>query len=144
MKAGPDGPKSALIGFNVLDMTTGIAGALATMFLCDNGANVTRTIRDAPHVVRPEPGYTLWDRGKKAVLINDASAGGAIERLAAMIDAVVEDLPPCADGKAVALLHRLQSTGRRPIHSSITAYGPKGPLALQSAQHDLVMRGSAR
>ena len=139
MTAGPDGPKSALTGFNVLDMTTGMAGALATMFLCDNGANVIRTVRHADHVVRPEPGYALWDRGKKAILTDDASAEGAIERLAPRIDVVVEDLAPGADGKAAALLHRLQSAGRRPIHCSITAYGPKGPLALQSAQHDLVM-----
>ncbi len=139
MTAGPDRPKSALTGISVLDMTTGMAGALATMFLCDNGANVIRTVRDAAHVARPGPGYALWDRGKKAVLIDDAGAEGAIERLAAMIDVVVEDLPPGAHGKAAALLHRLQSAGQRLIHCSITAYGVNGPLARESAQADLVM-----
>ena len=75
MTASPDRPQSALTGINVLDMSTGMAGALATLFLCDNGANVIRTVRDADHVVRPGPGYALWDRGKKAILI-DGDQGG--------------------------------------------------------------------
>ena len=36
MTARPDHLCSALQGIDVLDMTTGMAGALATMFLCDN------------------------------------------------------------------------------------------------------------
>ena len=38
MTARPDHPRSALTGIDVLDMTTGMAGALATMFLSDNVA----------------------------------------------------------------------------------------------------------
>ena len=68
MTARPDHPHSALTGIDVLGMTTGMAGALAAMFLCDNGANVVRTVQDRGHVARAEPGYVasavqaLYDR----------------------------------------------------------------------------------
>ena len=139
MTAKPDHPRSALTGIHVLDMTTGMAGALATMFLCDNGANVVRIVQDAGHVLRAEPGYALWDRGKKAVTIDDAVEEDAKARLAATIDVVVEDLPPGAEGKAATMLGGLRSSSERLIHCSITAYGANGPLAHQAAQPDLVM-----
>ena len=37
MTARPEQPYSPLTGIDVLDMTTGMAGALATMFPCDKG-----------------------------------------------------------------------------------------------------------
>ena len=138
MTAIPDHPRSALTGIDVLDMTTGMAGALATMFLCDNGANVIRIVQDAGHVLRAEPGYALWDRGKKAVTIDDAVQEDAFARLAA-IDVVVDDLPPGSEGKASTLLGRLRSANQQLIHCSITAYGTKGPLAGEPAEQDLVM-----
>ena len=38
MTARPDHPRSALTGVDVLDMTNGMAVALATIFVCNNGA----------------------------------------------------------------------------------------------------------
>ena len=67
MTATPDHPFSTPTCIGVLDVTAGVAGALACMFLCDNGANVVRTVRDADHGVIAEPGCALWDRGEAAV-----------------------------------------------------------------------------
>ena len=41
MTARPDHPHSALTGVDFLDVTTGMAGALATMFPCDKGVAKT-------------------------------------------------------------------------------------------------------
>ena len=43
MTARPDHPRSALTGIDVLDMTTGMAGALATKFLYDKGVAKTES-----------------------------------------------------------------------------------------------------
>ncbi|HAL47220.1 MAG TPA: hypothetical protein DCP37_05650, partial [Dehalococcoidia bacterium] len=73
---------SALSGILALDLSTGLAGALATMFLCDNGARVVRVTEPGQPVVRAEPIYALWDRGKEVVTANIASDRGALDRLA--------------------------------------------------------------
>ena len=43
MTARPDHPHSAMTGIDVLDMTTGMARALATMFPCDKGVAKTES-----------------------------------------------------------------------------------------------------
>ena len=50
----------ALDGLTVLDLGTGPAAALATMFLGDHGARVVRLIQPAaPHL--REGGFVVWD-----------------------------------------------------------------------------------
>ena len=55
---------SALDGITVLDLTDGMAGALAGMFLCDNGSRVIRVDQRGAEDQRSDPGYAVWDRGK--------------------------------------------------------------------------------
>ena len=57
----------ALDDITVLDLTRGAAGALATMFLGDNGARVIRILGDEGHALR-DGGFRVWDRGKTCVL----------------------------------------------------------------------------
>ena len=130
---------SALSGILALDLSTGLAGALATMFLCDNGARVVRVTEPGQPVVRAEPIYALWDRGKEVVTANIASDRGALDRLAASADVVVEDSPPDSTGSAGALLNGLKWNSPRLIHCSITGYGQVGPLAGEPADPDLVL-----
>ena len=63
-------PHSALDGICVFDLTTGMAGALASMFLFDNGARVVRVVGNDESVLRREPGFALWDSGKEAVILD--------------------------------------------------------------------------
>ena len=55
---------SALDGLKVLDLSDGMAGALAGMFLCDNGARVIRIDAPGGENIRSDLGYAVWDRGK--------------------------------------------------------------------------------
>lgn len=61
---------SALDGITVPDLTDGMAGALATMFLCDNGARVIRLGSEASERKRQTPGYSVWDRCKESVFLD--------------------------------------------------------------------------
>ena len=65
---------SALDGITVVDLTRGMAGALAAMFLCDNGARVIR-VEDASEPEHPRPvGYHIWNRGKESLTLDLARA----------------------------------------------------------------------
>ena len=61
---------NVLQGITVLDLSTGIAGAVAGMFLSDNGAKVNRTTYSDKPNERNNPGFHVWDRGKHKIDID--------------------------------------------------------------------------
>jgi len=102
----------ALDGLTVLDLSTGPAASLATMFLSDHGARVVRLIAPGtPHL--RDGGYVVWDRGKACVTLDlDAALEGFdalstaqlgvqacapaadLLRLIANADVLIEDFAP--------------------------------------------------
>ena len=70
----------ALAGVRVLDLTGGVAGAVAGMLLADLGANVVKV---HPPGAVPRRGHAMWDRGKRAVTADPSSAEDllALDRL---------------------------------------------------------------
>jgi crotonobetainyl-CoA:carnitine CoA-transferase CaiB-like acyl-CoA transferase len=129
-------PQTALNGIRVFDLTTGMAGALATMFLCDNGARVVRVVGNDESVLRTEPGFALWDRGKEAVIL-DMNDAESIEKLAQSADVVVEDFKPGYEKEI--MFREVAKMNPNLIRCTITAYGSIGPLMDEPADHDLVM-----
>ncbi len=150
---------SALDGITVLDLTEGMAGALATMFLCDNGARVIRLESEGSGQRRQTPGYAVWDRGKESVVLDlsralshaqedqsgvgDASATPTaldyFRRLVRSTDVLVESFAPSSDFQTIVDYKDLSSINPRLVHCSITAYGREGPLRDQPPDDDLVM-----
>ena len=150
---------SALDGITVLDLTEGMAGALATMFLCDNGARVIRVESKGSERERQTPSYAVWDRGKESVFLDmsaalrdaEADQPGAGEtsengreldrfrRLVMSSDVLVESFAPSSPFQAVIGYEKLGPSNPRLVHCSITAYGRDGPLRDQPADDDLVM-----
>ena len=51
-----------------------MAGALAGMFLCDNGSRVIRVDQRGAEDQRSDPGYAVWDRGKESIFLDLSSA----------------------------------------------------------------------
>ena len=150
---------SALDGITVLDLTEGMAGALATMFLCDNGARVVRLESRGSEQERQRPAYAVWDRGKESVFLDlsralravragrhragDSSVGRReltqFHGLVMSSDVLIESLPPSSDLQGLVGHEDLSSMNPRLVHCSITAYGREGPLRDQPADDDLVM-----
>jgi crotonobetainyl-CoA:carnitine CoA-transferase CaiB-like acyl-CoA transferase len=81
----------ALDGVRVLEATNGVAGSVAGMLLADHGADVLalRTAGRGPSV--SEPGLHVWDRNKRAALLDPAAAGDleALDPLVAAADIVL-------------------------------------------------------
>ena len=72
-----------LDGITVLQLPSGIAGAMAGMLLADNGADVI-TVEGGDH--GPIWCRTVWDRGKRSIVADDDQ----VRALAAGVDVVIE------------------------------------------------------
>lgn len=130
----------ALDGIAVVDLTTGAAGALASMFLSDHGARVVRVLEPQTPDFR-DGGFVVWDRGKTTVRLDIATPDGAaqLSRLAAGADVLIEDLAPGDPRQAVVERQALARLNPRLVACSITAYGKQGPWKDEPPVDDLVM-----
>ena len=130
---------SALEGIVVLDVTEGMAGALATMLLCDYGARVIRLASSTGDARRREPGYEMWDRGKENIGLDSSQYPGLFDRLIERSDVLFESFSAGSSAQALVNYPRLRSINPRLVHCSITAYGNEGGLRHQPPMDDLVM-----
>jgi len=120
--AGMTGP---LGGLRVVDLSTGIAGAITTMLLADQGADVVKV--EPPggdRLRRTESGARVWARGKRSVVfdVHVDEDQARVRDLCARADVVVDDFTP---GSAPIGLDddALRAANGRLVHCSITAYG---------------------
>jgi crotonobetainyl-CoA:carnitine CoA-transferase CaiB-like acyl-CoA transferase len=74
----------ALHGIRVVDLSTGIAGPAAAMFLADFGADVIKVEPPAGDPGRSGPGFPMWNRNKRGMVIDATEQAGA-ERLARLL-----------------------------------------------------------
>ena len=135
--------QSALSGITVVDVSSGMAAALASMLLADNGAQVIRVALRDEDVTRQPDIFAVYDRGKEVVRLDagDPGAKAALRDLCAGADVALDDLAPASPLRELLGLDglgRLRDVGDALVHCSITAYGTRGPLRDEPADHDLV------
>jgi hypothetical protein len=66
---------SVLDGVRVLDLSWGIAGPITGMLLADHGADVIKVEPPGGDPFRGTPGYDVWLRGRRTVVLNLKQAG---------------------------------------------------------------------
>jgi len=136
----------ALTGYTVIDLTTGHAGALTTLFLSDHGARVVRVI-DASAPAWREGGFVIWDRAKECCRIDlqqvrtnaPNNASRAFDALLAGADLVVNDYAPNDQRQSLIEPGALRSINAHIHTCAITAYGKTGPWRDEAAVDDLVL-----
>ena len=113
---------AALEGLQVIDFTSGLAGAIATMVLGDNGADVIKVEPPDGDPDRELPAFAQWHRGKQSVLLDLATPEGnrRAKALAATADVLVESWRPVSRTASVLAT----TTGRAQTHASSTAASP--------------------
>ena len=129
---------SALSGVTVLDLSGGLAAALSSMFLADNGARVIRVVSADADVLREPDIFAIYDRGKEIVRLDIEKNPERFRQMRAGVDVLLDDLPPSSPLRASLELDSLTHGNPRLVHCSITAYGSDGPLKDEPADHDLV------
>src|SRR5436305_3738311 len=85
----------ALEGVRVVDLTTGLAGPLATMVLSDHGADVVKVEPPGGDPHRSYTGSVVINRGKRSVVLDldDEADRSKLLDLAATADVLVESFP---------------------------------------------------
>jgi crotonobetainyl-CoA:carnitine CoA-transferase CaiB-like acyl-CoA transferase len=78
-------------GLTVVDLSWSLAGAITTMLLADNGADVTMVEPAEGHPLRADPGFLVWARGKRSLRAGSEAGEAALARdLAAHADILIE------------------------------------------------------
>ena len=143
----------SLDGVTVVDLSDGMAGALFTMMMCDNGARVIRLERPGAGTDRQGSLYRMLDRGKQSVFLDidgalaDATASvppsegplADFDALVATADVLVDTLLPSSPFQALVDYVRLEEKNPGLVRCSITAYGQHGPHRDEPPLDDLVM-----
>lgn len=117
-----------LEGLKVVELTEGMAGALAGMVLADNGASVVKVVlADAP--VPPSDGYLMWDRGKRLVSSSteDAVGGGWLYEQLREADVFLTSWTNRRLGEAGLGYEEARSGVPGLVYCSVTPWGPHLP-----------------
>ncbi len=124
-------PATPLAGLRVVDLSWGLAGALASMFLADHGAEVIRVEPPEGDVLRTQSAYPLWLRGKKSVRLDLRTAAGRDDAHALVdgADVLVESFRPATAARLGFAPDTLARRCPRLVHASITGFGRRGPYA---------------
>ena len=109
-----------LEGITVIDLSDGVAGAMAAMLLADNGADVVDVEPAGGRSFAPYGGRTVWGRGKRSAILDRGVAADrhTLRALVARADVVV-DTPGVDDG----LEDLWTAAPPTVVRASITGYG---------------------
>jgi formyl-CoA transferase/CoA:oxalate CoA-transferase len=151
-----NGPLGALAGVRVIDMSHQAAGPWCTTLLGDMGADVIKvekpgrgdSIRYADRTGRlpPEvggPNFQGLNRNKRGIAIDIGKAEGCelVKRLVRDSDVLVENFRPGVMDRHGLGWEHLRAVNPRLVYCSITAFGPRGPLA-QKPGMDLILQAT--
>ena len=137
--------KRPLDGIVVLDLTSGLAGAAATLMLAQFGAGVIKI--EPPDGGDParqaEPAlngvgalFLQLNRGKRSVALDISVPAGrdALQTLAAKADVLIDDRRPGTLEEMGLGYAKLSGKNKRLIFTAISPYGADGPYALRAGR----------
>ena len=125
---GNPGPLSGLV---VVDLSTTLAGAQATQFLADAGADVRFVEPPGGSALRRNPGWPGLLRGKRSITLDlhDDADRRTLDGLLAGADVAVATMRPAAAQRLGYTAERLAARYPRLVAALITGWGTAGPWA---------------
>src|SRR5689334_12630169 len=140
-----------LHGYRIVDLTSNVAGPLATMILADQGADVIKVeAPDGGDATRAgadrrggfSPSFLNNNRNKRSIVLDLKTAGGrdALLRLAAGADVFVQNFRPGVADRLGVGEEPVRAVAPKIVYVSISGFGEKGPYAEKPA-YDPVIQG---
>src|SRR6478735_5211677 len=116
-------------GLTVIDFSQGMAGPMATMILADHGADVVKVESPRGDFARGEPGFLMWNRGKRSVVLDLTRDEDRVHALALAetADVVVESFRPGVAERLGIGYEAVVAVNPRVVYCSITGYGRDDP-----------------
>lgn len=130
-----------LAHLTVIDLSTTLPGAQATMFLADAGAEVIFAEPPAGSRLRTLPGWPALGRGKKSVTL-DLHEAADVETLRGLLrsaDVLVTTMRPAAASRLGLDPATLTELNPRLVSAAITGWGSTGPFKDLKGYEALVM-----
>src|SRR6516225_2539216 len=138
-----------LHGYRVVDLTSNVAGPLATMILGDQGADVIKVeAPDSGDATRAgghrRAGFTASflnnNRNKRSVVLDLKTAGGlqALMRLVAGADVFVQNFRPGVAERLGVGEAMVRAVAPKIVYVSISGFGERGPYAAQPAYDPVI------
>src|SRR5262245_35209424 len=121
---------SALEGLRIVELGRGMAGAMAGMFLAENGATVVKVEPPGGVPYRHEPSFLVWDRGKESVVADLGTDAGraAVHDLLAWADGAIEDFRPGGADRLGVGWTDVERAHPHLVYASISGFGERGPF----------------
>jgi crotonobetainyl-CoA:carnitine CoA-transferase CaiB-like acyl-CoA transferase len=134
----------ALEGVQVLDLSWGIAGALGTLLLAEQGADVIKVEPPGGDPFRDYSGYAVWNRSRRSVTVDLKSPTGleAFHQLAERADVLVETFRPGVTDRLGIGYDALHARNERLVYLSCPAY-PEGHRLAQRPGYDALVQASS-
>jgi crotonobetainyl-CoA:carnitine CoA-transferase CaiB-like acyl-CoA transferase len=139
-----------LHGFRIVDLTSNVAGPLATQILGDQGADVIKV--EAPdgdstrHGANRRGGFTASfvsnNRNKRSIVLNlkQPAALDVLKRLAATADVFTQNYRPGVADRLGVGENAIRAVKPDIVYVSTSGFGEKGPYA-QAPAYDPVIQG---
>ncbi len=133
-------------GLTVLDFSQGMAGALCTLVLADYGAEVIKVEPPGGDPFRFQPAWISWNRGKKGIVLDLATAEGREQamQLAAGADVLVESFLPGDMAEWGLAYDNLAELYLGLVYCSVTGFGQKGPFSRVQGYEGVVAARAGR
>lgn len=121
--------EQVLSGFRVLDFGHYIAGSYTAMLLAEQGAEVLKVERPGGDPIRREPGFMVWNRSKKGMVLNLKRAEGqqVAQELAKRSDVIIENFHPGVADRLGIGYETMRRLNPRLVYCSISGFGSDGP-----------------
>ncbi|MSQ25052.1 MAG: CoA transferase [Dehalococcoidia bacterium] len=121
---------TACEGLTILELSRGMAGAIAGMVLADNGAEVIKIESPGGGPLRSNPGSLVWDRGKKSVVLDlkKAADKASFLKLVPQANGLIEDMRPGAAERMGIGYQSLAQLNPGLVYAAITGFGERGPF----------------
>jgi crotonobetainyl-CoA:carnitine CoA-transferase CaiB-like acyl-CoA transferase len=130
-----------LSGLTVVDLSGTLASALTGLWLADCGAEVIQVEPPGGSPLRSEPAYPLWQRGKKSIVLDLATAPNReiARTLCGGADVVIDSWRTGVAERLGLGYDDLAAANPGLVYCSITGFGRQGPCAHLKGHEGLVM-----